>query len=67
MNAWDTALLRADAAEEQSAAAALRAATTQDELISSWWRDCDAFQGAARERLQEVYAMKLREWGGMVG
>lgn len=53
----------ADEAEERSAAEALRAATTKDDLISAWWRDCDHFEGAARERLQDVYATCLRELG----
>lgn len=53
----------ADEAEERSAAEALRAATTNDQLISAWWRDCDHFEGAARERLQDVYATRLRELG----
>lgn len=55
-------ILGADLAEEQSAAEALRSATTQDELVSNWWRDCEHFQGAARERLQEEYAARLLEF-----
>lgn len=53
----------ADEAEERSAADALRAATTRDELASAWWRDAEHFAGAARERLQDVYATRLRELG----
>lgn len=53
----------ADEAEERSAADALRAATTRDELTSAWWRDAEHFAGAARERLQDVYATRLRELG----
>jgi len=49
----------ADEAEERSAADALRAATTKDELVSLWWREADHFEGAARRRLQEVYADRL--------
>lgn len=60
-------ILAADLAEEQCAAEALRLATSKDELVSCWWRDCEHFQGAARERLQDEFAIKLREFGAMVG
>lgn len=52
-------LTLADEAEERSAAEALRAATTKDELVSLWWREADHFEGAARRRLQQVYADRL--------
>jgi len=66
MNARDE-LREADYAEEQTATFSLRAAQTQDELISTWWRDCDHFKGGARERLQEEYAIALRRLGALVG
>lgn len=53
----------ADEAEERSAADALRAAGDKDELISVWWMDAEGFEGAARERLQDIYATRLRELG----
>jgi len=53
----------ADEAEERSAADALLAAKDKAELISSWWRDCDRFEGAARERLQDIYATRLLHLG----
>ena len=49
----------ADEAEERAAALALRAARTKDELITAWWHEADHFSGAARERLQEEYAIML--------
>lgn len=52
-------------AEEQSAAMALRAATNKAELVSVWWRDCDHHTGAARERLQAVYAERLTRFAPM--
>jgi len=52
----------ADEAEERSAADALRAARTKDELVSLWWREADHFEGAARRRLQEVYADRLGQF-----
>jgi hypothetical protein len=55
----------ADEAEERAAADALRAARTKDELVSAWWHEADHFQGAARERLQEEYATRLREFAPM--
>lgn len=53
----------ADEAEEAAAADALRATKTLAELQSVWWRDAGAFDGAARERLQIVYAAQLRSLG----
>jgi hypothetical protein len=55
-------ILLADQAEEEAAAEALRLTTTKDELVSAWWLACEHFDGAARERLQEEYAVKLREF-----
>lgn len=33
-----------------------------DELVSVWRTSCEHFRGAARERLQEEYAIRLREF-----
>ncbi len=49
----------------EMAANALKATKTPDELISVWWRDCDGSTGEVRERLQEVYADKLKSLGAM--
>ena len=64
-NALHDPILAADRAEEQFAHEALRAATTRDELISVWWRDAEHFDGAARERLSDTFAEKLRGFGAM--
>jgi hypothetical protein len=58
-------ILLADQAEEEAAHEALRATTTRDELVSVWWRDAERFEGAARERLSETYAEKLRALGAL--
>jgi hypothetical protein len=55
-------ILAADEAEERAAAEALRATTTTHELVTVWARDCDRFEGEARERLQDVYADCLRQF-----
>lgn len=60
-------IIAADRAEERCAAGELRATTTPDELGSAWWRSCDHFQGAARERLQAVYSEKLMSMGALQG
>jgi hypothetical protein len=54
---------RADMAEELAAGMALQLATNKDELISVWWREAEAFEGAARERLQAIFADMLRKFG----
>jgi hypothetical protein len=54
---------RADAAEELAAGMALQLAATKDELISVWWREAEAFEGEARERLQAIFADMLRKFG----
>lgn len=54
-------------ATEQEAAMALRSTSNGDELATVWWRDCDAFAGAARERLQDIYTRQLRSFGAMQG
>ena len=64
MNAHDP-ILAAARYEEQCAHEALRAARTTDELASVWWRDADAFQGEARERLQDTYSARLVSLGAM--
>lgn len=43
----------------------LRATKSQDELVAIWWRDCDHFEGAERERLQAVYTEKLMQFAPM--
>ena len=55
----------ADEAEERSAADALRAAKDKDELLYAWWADCDHYPegSAARDRLRDIYATRLRELG----
>lgn len=58
-------IVAADRAEEHSAAEALRAATSLDELVSTWWRDADHFQGEQRERLQDIYAAKVAKFAPM--
>jgi len=58
-------ILRADQAEEEAAAMSLRATTDRDELISVWFRDAERFEGEARERLQAIYAEKLRSFGAL--
>lgn len=55
----------ADIAEELAAGMALKLATSKDELVSLWFRDCDHFEGAARERLQAVYAEVLARFAPM--
>lgn len=49
----------ADEAEERSAADALRAASNARELTDAWFLSCDHFEGAARERLQDVHAAQF--------
>lgn len=56
---------RASDAEEHAAALSLRAAANKDDLVSIWWRECDHFDGAPRERLQEEYAIQLRRFAPM--
>jgi len=56
---------RADEAEELAAGMALSLATTKDELVSLWFRDCDHFEGEARERLQTIYAEALVKFAPM--
>ena len=51
----------------ESAAMALRSTRTPEELVSVWWRDADAFEGAARERLQAIYNEQLRRMGALHG
>lgn len=58
-------ILAADRAEETAAADALSAASTKDELVSVWWRDCEAFAGPARERLQAEYAKQVARFAPM--
>ena len=55
----------ADLAEELAAGMALRLANTQAELVSIWFRDCDHFEGAQRERLQAIYAQCLTQFAPM--
>lgn len=52
----------ADKAEEDAAAMSLRSAQDKGELVSVWAAYCDHFEGAARERLQEEYAIRLRQF-----
>lgn len=55
----------ADEAEERDAAEAIRAARNKEELVSVWWDSAEHFAGAARERLQEEYAIKVRQFAPM--
>lgn len=52
----------ADKAEEEAATMSLRCAQDKGELVSVWTAYCDHFEGAARERLQEEYAIRLRQF-----
>jgi hypothetical protein len=61
------AFLKSSAPAEHAAALALRATKTNDELVSVWWRDCEQFDGEARERLQAIYAVQLRKMGALHG
>lgn len=54
-----------DRAEEMAAGVALALANTKDELVSIWWRDCDHFEGDARQRLQDIYADKIANFAPM--
>lgn len=65
MNRHDP-IVAADALEEKFATDSLRLAADKDELIAAWWSDCEHFEGAARERLQEEYSLRLRELGLLV-
>mgnify|MGYP000523481381 CR=1 FL=1 len=51
--------------EEHEASEALRNAKDKDELMAVWWSLCDHSTGAQRERLQDVYAIKVREFAPM--
>lgn len=51
--------------EFETAKLSLMAAMKPDDLVSIWWRHCEPFYGEARERLQEVYAQRLRELGAL--
>lgn len=53
---------RADYAEEIAAGMALSLATSKDELISIWNRDCEHFEGEARQRLQDIYGDTLLQF-----
>lgn len=56
---------RADQAEEEAAAMSLRCARSKGDLVDIWMLDCDHFQGAARERLQVIYAEVLTRYAPM--
>jgi hypothetical protein len=56
-------ILLADQAEEEAAAERLRAAATADDLRKVWWAECESFQGAARDRLRDVFAEHLQRLG----
>lgn len=51
----------------ESAEQSLRATKTNEELASVWWRDCDRFEGEARDKLQEVYTEMLFKHGALQG
>lgn len=57
----------ADEAEERSAADALRAAANSQELGAAWAKNCEHFQGRARNLLMTTLLEKLRELGAMQG
>lgn len=56
---------RATEAEVDAAALALKSARSTEELASLWFRDCDRFEGAAREKLQRVYTRQLFKCGAL--
>lgn len=58
---------RQDFEDEESAARALRMARTVEELTFAWFTHCEDFEGAARERLREEYAIALRNLGALLG
>ena len=59
----DPLIQRADDFQERFARDALRCAKDKQELIDAWFAEAESFSGAARERLQEEYSMRLRELG----
>lgn len=56
---------RATEAELHAAKMALESARDTAELASIWFRDCDRFEGAQREKLQRVYTRMLFKCGAL--
>lgn len=60
-------IIAADKAEEMEARMSMRMARNRAELTSAWFLNCEHFDGAARERMQDIYRECLTKMGALQG